>query len=169
MARQTRDSLFEGPTAVRPDAPDTIPLSPAVQKDKLWLLWDNREFLWRWTLRGLLLSTLIACLLPNRYRSVTRVMPPDNNSNSGMAMLAALAGGGRGGGGDSLSGASGGLSNLGMIAGDMLGLKSRDAMWIGILRSDTVQSRLINRFDLRKIYHARYMSDARKQLDQVTD
>ncbi len=169
MARQTRDSLFEGPTVVRPDSPDTIPLSPAVQKDKLWLLWENREFLWRWTLRGLLLSTLIACLLPNRYRAVTRVMPPDNNSNSGMAMLAALAGGGRGGGGDSMSGASGGMSNLGMIAGDMLGLKSTDAMWIGILRSDTVQDRVIDRFNLRKVYWDKYMQDARKDLDGFTD
>ena len=61
------------------------------------------------------------------------------------------------------------MSNLGMLAGDMLGLKSTDAIWIGILRSDTVQDRLINRFDLRKVYHARYMSDARKALDQATD
>jgi capsule polysaccharide export protein KpsE/RkpR len=169
MARQTRDSLFEGPTVVRPDSPDTLATSPALQKDKLWLLWENREFLWRWTLRALLLSTLIAFLIPNRYRAVTRLMPPDNNSSSGMAMLAALAGGGRGGGGDSSSGPSGGMSNLGMIASDMLGLKSTDAMWIGILRSDTVQSRLIDRFNLRKVYWDKYMQDARKDLDGFTE
>jgi capsule polysaccharide export protein KpsE/RkpR len=169
MARQTRDSLFEGPTVVRQDSPDTLAASSALQKDKLWLLWENREFLWRWTLRALLLSTLIAFLLPNRYRAVTRLMPPDNNSSSGMAMLAALAGGGRGGGGDSSSGPSGGMSNLGMIAGDMLGLKSTDAMWIGILRSDTVQSRLIDRFNLRKVYWDKYMQDARKDLDGFTE
>ena len=169
MARQTRDSLFEGPTVVRPDSPDTLATSPALQKDKLWLLWENREFLWRWTLRALLLSTLIAFLIPNRYRAVTRLMPPDNNSSSGMAMLAALAGGGRGGGGDSSSGPSGGMSNLGMIASDMLGIKSTDAMWIGILRSDTVQSRLIDRFNLRKVYWDKYMQDARKDLDGFTE
>ena len=169
MPRQTRDSLFEGPTVVRPDSADTLPLPPALQKDKLWVLWEQREFLWRWTLRALLLSTLIAFLIPNRYRAITRLMPPDNNSSSGMAMLAALAGGGRGGGGDSSSGPSGGMSNLGMIAGDMLGLKSTDAMWIGILRSDTVQDRLIERFNLRKVYWDKYMQDARKDLDGFTE
>lgn len=56
-----------------------------------------------------------------------------------------------------------------MIAGDMLGLKSTDATWIGILRSDTVQDRLIDRFNLRKIYADKYMVDARKDLDRYTD
>jgi len=171
MARQNRPSFFEGPAVVRPEAPEAQPVSSRAQEDWLWLLWENRTNLWRWTVRGLLVSTLVAFLIPTRYQAVTRLMPPDNSStsSSGMAMLAALAGGRGGGDSSSSSGSSPGLGGLGMIAGDMLGLKSTDAIWIGILHSESVQDRLINRFDLRKIYHARYMSDARKQLDQVTD
>jgi capsule polysaccharide export protein KpsE/RkpR len=170
MARPNRQGFFEGPAVVRPEATEAQPAALRAQEDWLWLLWENRNRLWRWTLRGLLLSTLIAFLIPTRYQSATRLMPPDNSSNSGMAMLAALAGGGHGGGdSSSSSGPSTGLGNLGMVAGDMLGLKSTDAIWIGILRSDTLQDRLINRFDLRKIYHVRYMSDARKELDGNTD
>jgi len=168
MARQN-PQIFEGPTVLRPGVSDEQSSGPA-ESDSLWLLWENRRFLWRWALRGILLSTLIAFLIPTKYRSVTRLMPPDNSSNSGMAMIAALAGkGGGGGSGESSSGPSSGLSNLGMLAGDMLGLKSTDAIWIGILRSETVQDRMINRFDLRKAYSARYMLDARKELEDLTD
>jgi capsule polysaccharide export protein KpsE/RkpR len=172
MARQNRQNLFEAPTVVRPELTE-VPPSTSAESDKLWLLWDQRKFVWRWTLRALLISTLIAFLLPNRYRAVTRLMPPDNNSSSGMAMIAALAGRGGGGGdgssSESSSVGSSGMSSLGMLAGDMLGLKSTDAIWIGILRSETVQDGLINRFNLRKIYFDRYMVDARKDLENFTD
>jgi uncharacterized protein involved in exopolysaccharide biosynthesis len=171
MARQNRQNLFEGPTVVRPEPSDLASPSRG-ESDKLWLLWDHRQFLWQWTLRGLLLSTLIAFLIPARYRAVTRLMPPENNSNAGMAMIAALAGGRGGGGGgssESSSSSSSGVSSLGMLAGDMLGLKSTAAIWIGILRSETVEDRLINRFDLRRVYFSRYMTDARKDLENATE
>ncbi len=44
----------------------------------LRLLWESRRFLGRVAGAGLLLSTLIAFLIPSRYESVARLMPPDN-------------------------------------------------------------------------------------------
>jgi len=41
---------------------------------------------------------------------------------------------------------------LGSIAGDVLGMKSSGALFIGILQGTTVQDDLINKFDLRKLY-----------------
>ena len=131
----------------------------------LRLIWDQRRTLLRWMAYGLALSTLIAFLIPKRYESVARLMPPDQQ-NSGMAMLAAAATGGRGG--SSLG--SGGLgSGLGSIAGDLLGLKSSGELFIGILQSRTVEDDLINKFDLRKVYGDGYMEDARKDLNKNTD
>ncbi|HEY4682161.1 MAG TPA: Wzz/FepE/Etk N-terminal domain-containing protein, partial [Candidatus Acidoferrales bacterium] len=54
------------------------------------LLWDQRRFLARVVLAGLLFGTAIAFLIPKRYESSTQLMPPDNQSGSGMAMLAGL-------------------------------------------------------------------------------
>ena len=94
-------------------------------------LWKQRRLIQRATLAGLLAGTLLAFLLPKRYESVTQLMPPDNQSSSGVAMLAALS-----------AKTGGGLAPL---AGDLLGIKSSGALFIGILRSRTVLGRLIDR------------------------
>lgn len=128
----------------------------------LWILWNERQFLWRVSVCTLLLATVVAFLIPKHYQSTTRLMPPDQQSGTGMAMLAAMAGkvGGN-------SGASG--VNLGGLAGDLLGMKNSGDLFLDILRSRTVDDRLIQRFDLRKVYSDRYWEDARKELAANTD
>jgi uncharacterized protein involved in exopolysaccharide biosynthesis len=119
----------------------------------LRLLWERRRFLARVTGLGLLFFLLVAVLLPNRYTSTTRLMPPDQNSGSGLGMLAALAG----------KASPGGLGLAG-IASDVLGLKESGALFIGILQSRTAQDDLISKFELRKLYHHRRWEDARTEL-----
>jgi len=55
---------------------------------------------------------------------------------------------------------------LGGVAGDLLGLKSSGALFIGVLRSQTSQDRLVQQFDLRKVYGRRLVMDARTKLDE---
>src|ERR1700686_2046380 len=106
---------------------------------KLRLIWDRRQFFLRWMIYGLALSTLTAFLIPRRFESVARLMPPDQ-TNSGMAMLAAAATGRSGSGSGSGSGLGSGMgSGLGSIAGDLLGLKSSGELFVGVLQSRTVQ------------------------------
>ena len=145
-------------------APEVI--DPAIQRAEhekrvatLRVLWERRRFLARMTGLGMLLSLLIAVLLPNRYKSTTRLMPPDQNSTSGLGMLAALAGRGSGGSGLGLAG----------IASDVLGLKESGPLFVGILQSRTTQDDLIAKFDLRKLYHHKRWEDARKELSSYTD
>ncbi len=63
---------------------------------------------------------------------------------------------------------SGGAGGLGGIAGEMLGLKSTSDIFVGILSSRTVQDKLIQQFDLKKLYGDRRMEDARKDLAERT-
>jgi len=79
-------------------------------------------------------------------------MPPDNQSSSGLAIAAATISGPAGAGG------------LGGIAGDLLGLKSTSDVFVGVLGSRTAQDKLIEQFNLKKLYGARNMEDARKAL-----
>jgi capsule polysaccharide export protein KpsE/RkpR len=58
--------------------------------------------------------------------------------------------------------------DLSLLAGDLLGTKSTGALFVGILRSQTVEDRLVDRFNLRQVYSVRYQQDARKQLEQKT-
>ena len=124
------------------------------QADQLRLLWGHRRFFFRAVAIGLLISTLVAFLIPKSYTSTTQLMPPDPQSTSGMAMMAAMA-----------AKAGGGLAG---VAGDLLGLKTSGALFIGVLRSQTSQDRLIQQFDLRKVYGARLVIDARMRLDENT-
>jgi len=119
----------------------------------LRVLWSGRRFIAKAALIGLLSATVVAFLLPKRYTSTTRLMPPDGQSGSSMAVLAAL------------SGKAGGLAGM---AGDLLGVNGSGALFVGILQSQTVQDRLVQRFDLKRVYRVRLDEDARKVLADRT-
>ena len=117
-------------------------------------LWEHRSLLCRAVIYALLASTLVAFLMPVTYESTTRLMPPDNQSSSSLATAVAA-----------MSGGAGGLAG---IAGDFLGLKSTSDIFVGILSSRTVQDKVIQQFDLKKLYRDSRMEDARKDLTDHT-
>jgi uncharacterized protein involved in exopolysaccharide biosynthesis len=161
-------SDLEAPISVGPENGEVLAGEQTAQQDfrerathaqtvaSLRLLWESRRFLGRVTGAGLLFSTLIAFLIPSRYQSVARLMPPDNQSGSGLAMAAAALSGGAAGG-------------LGGIASELLGQKSSSDLLVGVLNSRSVEDKLIQKFDLRKVYGVRRMEDARKDLADRTD
>ena len=123
--------------------------------ERIELLWSSRDLLFRWALIGLLIGTALAFLIPSRYQSTTQLMPPDSQSGGTLALLAGLAGKEGGGG-------------LGAIAGDLLGMKSTGDLFVGVLRSRTVQDGIVQRFDLRKVYGVRLGMQAREKLSDRT-
>jgi capsule polysaccharide export protein KpsE/RkpR len=126
----------------------------------LRLLWNQRRLLFRSTGAALLASILIALLIPVRYQSTTRLMPPDGLSSSpGLGMLSAMTG---------MAGGAAGAMNGGGLA-SLLGMKSSGALFVGILESQTVQDRLIGDFNLMRVYHDSKIEDARKDLTSHTD
>jgi uncharacterized protein involved in exopolysaccharide biosynthesis len=125
----------------------------------LRLLWRQRPFLYRVTVAGLAAALVLAFLIPKQYESTVRLMPPDSQSGSGIStMLAALSS-------VKPEGMSGGLGSL---ATNLLGAKTSGDLFIGILQSRTVQDRLIDTYDLKKVYHVRWLQDARKKLSSNT-
>src|SRR5712692_3921790 len=152
----TRQPVPELPEHDLPIAtgPEETPQASGVSVAHLRLLWEHRRLLARVVLYGLLAGTLIAFLIPARYQSTARLMPPDSGQSGGLAMAAAALSGGAGG--------------MGSIATEMLGLKSTSDIFVGILSSRTVQDKLIQQFDLKKLYGDRRMEDARKDLAERT-
>jgi capsule polysaccharide export protein KpsE/RkpR len=125
------------------------------QAELLRLIWVRRRILFRVGAISLVASFLFAFfMVPKTYTSTAQLMPPDAQSSNGMAMMAAMA-------------AKAGTGLAGM-AGDLLGLKSSGALFIGILRSQTAQDDLIDRFHLQNVYGARLMVDARGRLGANT-
>lgn len=129
--------------------------------DAAWLLWAKRRFLIWFTVAGLVLTTTVAFLLPKWYTASTRLMPPNYGSNSSLALaLPALSGGSGGGGGAG--------SSITGLASRLLGMNTSGDLYIGVLRSRSVEDSVIKKFDLMKVYHARYAFAARKTLSELT-
>jgi uncharacterized protein involved in exopolysaccharide biosynthesis len=120
---------------------------------KLRRVWERRGFIVRAAAIGLVLSTAIAFLIPKRFQSTARLMPPDQIDLSTQMLAAATSKAGAG---------------LGGAASNLLGLKSTGELFVGILGSRTVQDDVINKFDLRKIYKERLLEDARADLIKNT-
>jgi capsule polysaccharide export protein KpsE/RkpR len=151
----------EFPTPAEPEAQERPALAD------LWLIWENRRLVYRVAIRALIISTIIAFLIPRKYDSNVRLMPPDSQGDTGM-MMAALAGravGGGSGAGTAAAPAAG----LASLAGSMLGMKNSGALFVDLMHSRTVQDHIVDRFNLQSVYWERYKQDAREVLDDRTD
>jgi len=120
--------LLSNPEQTTQDHPATI--DPHIEEmevqfsrerlfSRLRLLWNERRFLVRCVLIGLVVATLTAFLIPKHFESTAQLMPPESQSSSSLALLAGMS-------------APGGL---GMLAGDLLGVKSTGALFVGVLQS----------------------------------
>lgn len=107
---------------------------------RLALLWRERRFLWRVAWKTLFVAYALAWLLPVHYESVTKIVPAETQGSS-VGLLGKLAGAGA---------ASGG--GLGLDPSSVLGLKTPGAFYIELMKSRTMQDRLIDHFDLRRRY-----------------
>jgi len=160
---------YAGSAPVRQPVPDmpglSLPAAPGLEARPqatgnsvahMRNLWEHRRLVARFVLCGALASALVALLIPTRYQSTARLMPPVSSSQSGGPAMAAAA----------FSGDAGGL---GGIATEMLGLKSTSDVFVGILSSRTVEDKLIQQFALKNLYGDRRMEDTRKDLAKHTD
>jgi uncharacterized protein involved in exopolysaccharide biosynthesis len=122
---------------------------------RLRMLWAERRFLMRIGCVALLVSTVIAFLIPKRYSTQVQIMPPDTQSTNTLALMAGLTGKGEAGG-------------LGALAGDLLGMKSTGALFMGVMQSRTARDQIVQRFDLKKVYGVRLEEAARQKLAENT-
>ncbi len=129
---------------------------------RLRLLWDHRGFLFDALVLGLVASLVIAFLIPSRYESTTRLMPPDDQAQ-GLGMVAGLLGRTGEGGAGALSG----------LASSFLGLKTSGDLFMGVLASRTVQDDVVSKFGLQRVYRLYgwrvSLEDARKTLEDRTE
>ena len=151
---QNLDRLNNSDPSSPIEAPDEFDKGRGGLIRRLDILWDRRGLLFRVTAIGLMAATAVAFLIPKRYTSTTQLMPPDSQSSSSMMMLAGLA---------QKAG-----NGLGAMAGDLLGVKSSGALFVGVLQSQTVENSLIGQFDLKKVYGMKLQQDARKKLSENT-
>jgi uncharacterized protein involved in exopolysaccharide biosynthesis len=94
-------------------------------------------------------SLIVSLLLPKIYAATTSVLPPQQDT-LGMSM--------------GLSQGGGAAAGLGGLAGGLLGMKTPTDLWVGILKSNSIRDAIIARFDLKQVFDAKTIEDARLQL-----
>jgi uncharacterized protein involved in exopolysaccharide biosynthesis len=111
---------------------------------KLWLLWRERRLFWGVLWKTAVLSTVVVLLLPAHYEATVKIVPGENSTTAMGGLpgrLSNLSG----------SGAAGGIS-FALDATGLLGLKTPSAFYVDVLKSRSVQDRIIDGFNLRERY-----------------
>jgi uncharacterized protein involved in exopolysaccharide biosynthesis len=115
--------------------------------DLLRSAWERRLYLAKCAGMGLVLAAAIAFLIPKQYRSTAQLMPPENSPASSLLAAAVLG---------SNAGAS-------QVSG-LVGLRTTGALYVSVLNSRTIGERLVERFELRKVYRVRRLESACEEL-----
>jgi tyrosine-protein kinase Etk/Wzc len=124
--------------------------------DVLTQLAHRKWLIAKFTAISMLTGVVLCFLLPVRYTTVTKIMPPQQTqSAAAMLMMNQLT---------SIGGGS-----LAAIAGGGLGLKNPNDIYVGLLTSRPVADALIQKFSLVKGYDAKDMTAARKKLAEFTE
>jgi capsule polysaccharide export protein KpsE/RkpR len=129
--------------------------------EKLWVLWRSRRFLWGVTWKTLIASIVLAFVVPSHYTSAVRFVPGENSGTSGSSSMMGLMSKALGNDNSSMS--------FGLDAASLLGAKTPGAFYVEVLKSRTVQDRMIKDFDLRARYNKSTYFEARKKLAKFTE
>lgn len=126
------------------DQPDEINLL-----DLLILLAQHKMLIMRTTLIAAAIATTVSFLIPNRYTAVTNILPPQQNQSLASSLMGQL----------------GALGPMAAMAQGSLGLKNPADLYVGMLKSRSVEDALIQQFGLMDVYRDKRMSDTRKDLE----
>ena len=115
----------------------------------LLIVFAERKRLILWTTAVItVLAIMYALLLPKSYTATVTLLPPQQNSSMSTAMASQL----------------GSMGGMAALAGG-LGLRNPNDTFVGMLTSRTVEDAVVQHFGLMQVYHARYLSSARKAFE----
>ena len=134
-------------------SPERLPVEPEDKEisllDVLIVLARRKGFLIKITLFLVLVTAVVVLLIPNKYTSTTSLLPPQQSTSSGLGLLNQL----------------GALGSISFMSGGNLPLKNPNELQVALLKSQTVEDAMVQRFHLQELYHAKRMSQARKKLE----
>lgn len=118
--------------------------------DLLIMIALRKRMLFQITAGFAILAAIVSFLLPIRYTATITLLPPQQSSSLSAQLSSQL-------------GALGGMAALAGGAGNLL--KNPNDMYVGLLKSRTVEDAMIDHFGLMAEYHKKHLSDARKKFE----
>jgi tyrosine-protein kinase Etk/Wzc len=119
--------------------------------DLLIVLAEQKRLIFWITAICTLLTAGITLILPVSYTAQATLLPPQQNTSLANSLVSAMGG--------SLG------SMAALASGGGLSLKNPNDMYVGMLKSVTVEQRMVDQFNLRAEYHSKYNADARKKFE----
>lgn len=117
--------------------------------DLLIVLAKYKKMIISMTFAAALLAVGISLLMTNIYTGTTKILPPQQSQSSASAMLAQL----------------GGLAGM---AGSSLGIKNPNDLYVAMLKSRNIMEKIVQRFDLQKVYEQETLTGTLKALEGGT-
>ncbi len=122
--------------------------------DYLSIIVEKRYFIIKTVVSVTITAMIISLLIRPKYTATANVLPPNIQQETMFSLL-------QGGIGSNL----GGLSSLGGI---LPGASTPSDLFAAILKSGTISSKIIYKYDLKNIFEARTMDDTHKMLKSIT-
>ncbi len=136
-----------------------ISISTAAVEDKISLLdvvivlVQRARLIGTVTLVMAFIGLFVSMALPKLYTASTSILPPQQGSSAGAALMAQL----------------GNLGSVASLAGGGLGLKNPNDLQVAILKSETVEDAMLDRFHLVDLYKAKSRTQARYKFEAAVD
>ena len=121
--------------------------------DLLTILAERKRLILWTTVAFAVVAVLISLLLPQKFTATATLMPPQQNSSLSSMLSTQL----------------GSLGGMAALAGGSLGLKNPNDMYVGMLKSRTVEDAMVQRYGLMQEYHKKHLSDARKTFEKYAN
>jgi len=99
------------------------------------------------------IALILAFALPLEYTATVIILPPQGNASMSTMLASQLAGMG---------------SAVSGMAGNMLGMKNINDMYVSMMKSRSVEDAVIQHYNLQSEYHKAYLAEARKALEKHT-
>jgi uncharacterized protein involved in exopolysaccharide biosynthesis len=117
--------------------------------DLLIVIAERKRIVLRVTVVFAVLAIIISLILPARYAATVTLLPPQESGSMGAALASQL----------------GNLGGVAALAGGSLGIKNPNDRYVAMLQSRTVEDAMVRHFGLMQEYHAKLLSDARKDFE----
>jgi uncharacterized protein involved in exopolysaccharide biosynthesis len=114
--------------------------------DLLIILVEHKRMLFGITAGCAVLAIIISILLPSEYTAKVIIMPPQQSSSLASALTSQLGG-------------------MAQLAGGSLGLKSPNDMYIAMFKTNTVETAMVQKYNLMQEYHGKTLSDTCKKFE----
>lgn len=117
--------------------------------DYLIVLFKWKKIILSIAFASAIITAIIVFQMPPIYRAETKILPPQQSgTNLTLGLLSQMSGSD--------------------IAGAALGLKTPSDLYAEMLKSRTIVDRIIEKFNLMKLYDIKYQEDARKKVLGIT-